>query len=74
MVGQYFGKNGRMNELTIIEALGIIRKRAQWMRQEGESDIRSIIYLVDGLMADITKGKSREEILSDFEEEEEDEE
>ena len=74
MVGQYFGKNGRMNELTIIEALGIIRKRAQWMRQEGESDMRSIIYLVDGLMADITKGKSREEILSDFEEEEEDEE
>ena len=74
MVGQYFGKNGRMNELTIIEALGIIRKRAQWMRQEGESDMRSIIYLVDGLMADITKGKSREEILSDFEEDEEDEE
>jgi ubiquitin C-terminal hydrolase len=63
-----------MNELTIIEALGIIRKRAQWMRQEGESDIRSIIYLVDGLMTDITKGKSREEILSDFEEEEEEDE
>jgi ubiquitin C-terminal hydrolase len=63
-----------MNELTIIEALGIIRNRAQWMRQEGESDMRSIIYLVDGLMADITKGKSREEILSDFEEEEEEDE
>jgi hypothetical protein len=44
------------------------------MRQEGESDIRSIIYLVDGLMTDITKGKSREEILSDFEEEEEEDE
>ena len=63
-----------MNELTIIEALGIIRKRAQWMRQEGESDMRSIIYLVDGLITDITKGKSREEILSDFEEEEEEDE
>lgn len=60
-----------MNELTIIEALGIIRKRAQWMRREGESDMRSIIYLVDGLMADIIKGKSREEILSEFEEEDE---
>ena len=59
-----------MNEL-IIDVLNIIRKRAQWMRKEGESDMRSIIYLVDGLKADIVNGKSREEILSEFVEEDE---
>ena len=59
-----------MNEL-IIDVLNIIRKRAQWMRKEGESDMRSIIYLVDGLKADIVNGKSREEILSEFGEEDE---
>ena len=47
-----------MNELTI-DVLNIIRKRAQCMREEGESDMRSIIYLVDGLKADIVNGKSR---------------
>lgn len=57
-----------MNELTI-DVLNIIRNRAQWMREEGESDMRSIIYLVDGLKADIVNGKSIEEILSEFEEE-----
>lgn len=60
-----------MNELTNIDVLNIIRKRAQWMREEGESDMRSIIYLVDGLKNDIAKGKSREEILDKFEEENE---
>lgn len=59
------------NELTNIEALEIVRKRAQYMRSEGESDMRSIIYLVDALKSDIIKGMSREEILSKIEEGEE---
>ena len=70
MDGQYLGEDVCMNELTI-DVLNIIRKRAQWMREEGESDMRSIIYLVDGLKADIVNGKPREEILSEFEEEDE---
>ena len=50
--------------MNAIEALVIIRKRAQWMRQEGESDIRSIIWLIDGIIQDIQAGKSTEEIMA----------
>ena len=50
--------------MNYIEILKIIRKQAQWMREEGESDMRSIIWLVDGLMRDIEAGKSTEEIMA----------
>ena len=50
--------------MNAIEALVIIRERAQWMREEGESDMRSIIWLIDGIIRDIQAGKSAEQITA----------
>ena len=57
--------------MNAIEALDIVRKRAQWMREEGESDMRSILYLINGLMRDIESGKTREQIMNEYADEEE---
>lgn len=54
--------------LTAEDVISIVLKRAQSMREEGESDLRSIIYLCNGLRNDM-KTKSREEILSEMDEE-----
>ena len=59
--------------LTIDDVLKLVWDRAQWCRENGESDMRSIIYLVDSIRNDIKANKSREEILADCEEEDEDE-
>lgn len=59
--------------MNAIEALKIIRTRAQWMREEGESDMRSIIWLTNALIKDIEAGKSTEEIIAEYTDEEEDE-
>ena len=56
--------------MTAIEALHIILDRAQYLRSEGESDMRSIIYLASGLIRDIEAGKSTEEIMQNFNEDE----
>ena len=60
-----------MNKLTAEDVLDIVLKRARWMREEGESDIRSIIWLCNGLKTDIDAGKTREAILSELQEDEE---
>ena len=60
-----------MNKLTAQDVLDIVLKRARWMREEGESDIRSIIWLCNGLKTDIASGKTREDILSELQEDEE---
>jgi len=57
--------------MNAIEALDIVRKRAQWMREEGESDMRSILYLINGLMRDIESGKTTEQIMNEYADEEE---
>lgn len=56
--------------MTAIEALHIVLERAQYLRSEGESDMRSIIYLASSLIRDIEAGKSTEEIMQDFNEDE----
>lgn len=58
-----------MSDLTVVDALKMVRQRAQWCRQEGESDMRIIIYLTDYLMDCIDKGKSGEEIMEEWEDE-----
>ena len=60
-----------MTILTAQEVLDTVLKRARWMREEGESDIRSIIWLCNGLKTDIDAGKTREDILSELQEDEE---
>lgn len=57
--------------MTAIQALHIIIDRARYMRSEGESDMRSIIYLASGLIRDIEAGKSAEEIMAEYNEDEE---
>jgi hypothetical protein len=52
--------------MNAVEALKIIRDRARTMREDGESDLRNIIWLVDGLIRDIEAGKTKEEIMADF--------
>lgn len=57
--------------MTAVQALQIILDEAQWMRREGETDMRSIIYLARGLISDIEEGKSAEEIMAKYDEDEE---
>ena len=57
--------------MTAVQALQIILDQAQWMRREGEIDMRSIIYLARGLISDIEEGKSAEEIMAKYDEDEE---
>ena len=59
-----------MSEITAVEALELVRNRAQWCRERGESDMRSIIWMVDAILKKVSEGKSAEEIkeyLSDDE-------
>jgi hypothetical protein len=60
-----------MNKLTAEDVIDLVIKSAQSMREEGESDLRSIIWLCSGLLSDINAGKTREAILSELEEDEE---
>lgn len=55
-----------MSELTVSDALTIIRDRAQWCREEGESDMRNILYTIDSLNTQIKDGKGRDEIIAYF--------
>jgi len=59
--------------MNAIEALNIVLDRAQWMRSEGESDMRSMIWLISGLINDIKAGKSTEEIMASYADEDADE-
>ena len=61
-----------MSELTVNDVLTIIHDRAQWCRENGESDMRNILSTIRALYRDIADGKSREEILAEWEDEEED--
>ena len=60
-----------MDKLTAEDVIDLVLKRARSMREEGESDLRSIIYLCSGLRADMKSGKTRESILAEMEEDEE---
>lgn len=60
-----------MNEFTAIDVLKIIEQRAQFCRKNGESDMRNILDLVRFLRQGISSGKSREQIINEFVEDEE---
>ena len=61
-----------MKQLTAIDVLSLVRKQAQAMRENGESDMRSIIYVADYLIKCVEEGKDRDVIIEEFKEEEED--
>lgn len=60
-----------MDEFAAIDVLKIIEQRAQSCREDGESDMRNIIDLVRFLRREISSGKSREQIINEFIEDEE---
>jgi hypothetical protein len=60
-----------MDKLTADDVIDLVIKRAQSMREEGESDLRSIIWLCSGLRSDMVAGKTRETIMSEFEDDDE---
>lgn len=57
-----------MNELSANDALDLIRSLAQHFREEGETDMRGILNGVRVIKEQIAAGKSREEIIDLFNE------
>jgi hypothetical protein len=58
-----------MKQLTAIDVLLLIQQRAQNMRENGEADMRSIIWVADYLIKCAQEGKDRNIVISEFEEE-----
>ena len=59
-----------MTELTAKDVLKLVSERAQWCRENGESDMRNILNTTRTIGASIDKGMSREEILAEYVDEE----
>jgi hypothetical protein len=53
-----------MDQLTAHDVLNLITARAQWCRENGESDMRNILNTARLIKTMLEEGKSREEILS----------
>lgn len=62
-----------MNELTAHDVLKLLTDRAQWCRENGESDMRNILNTARHIKTMLADGKSREEILADFADDESEE-
>lgn len=58
-----------MNDLTAFDAIKILSDRAQYCRENGDSDMRNILNTAHFLKRMISEGKSRDEILKEFSEE-----
>lgn len=53
-----------MDQLTVDDALKLLADRAQWCRENGESDMRSILNTARGIKSMIAEGQGREEIMT----------
>lgn len=58
-------------QLSAVNALYLVQKRCQWMRENGEHDMRSVIYMIAGIIRDIEAGKPSDEIIAYWAEDEE---
>lgn len=56
-----------MNQLTVNDALNLVVDCANRCRENGDSDMRTIINVVRAIRAEIAGGKTRTEILAHFE-------
>ena len=61
-----------MSEFTVLDAINVLAGKAQWCRENGESDMRNILHTASALRRMISEGKSRDEIMQYFHEDEED--
>ena len=59
-----------MDKEETIELLRAVTARARWMREEGESDMRSIIDMVSSMISALQEGKSVDEILGEYDDNE----
>ena len=59
-----------MDKEETIELLRVVTARARWMREEGESDMRSIIDMVSSMISALHQGKSVDEILGEYDDNE----
>ena len=55
-----------MNQLTVSDVLQLISARAQWCRENGESDMRNILNTVRAIKSLMDEGKTRTEVLAYF--------
>ena len=55
-----------MDELTVDDALKLLADCAQRCRENGDSDMRTILNTVRGIKSMIAEGKSRAEILESW--------
>ena len=61
-----------MSDITVSDAIKILAGKAQWCRENGESDMRNILNAANMLRRMIAEGKSREEIVQAFSSDDED--
>jgi len=55
--------------VTAEEVLSILHKFVQWCRENGESDMRSVLGCIRGLQCDLREGKTAAQIHQELEEE-----
>lgn len=61
------------NQLTAMDVVDLFEEKAQWCREEGESDMRYITNMANTIRSKLDKGKTRDEILAYFAPDDEDE-
>lgn len=59
-----------MEQLTAIDVLRLMQHQVQIMRDSGEADLRSLILNASYLIKCVKEGKDREIVISEFEEDE----
>lgn len=53
-----------MDQLTAQDVLKLVADRAQWCRENGESDMRNILNTTRIIKTMLDEGKTRDEILA----------
>ena len=61
-----------MEQITAVDVLKIVSDRAQWCRENGDSDMRNILNTTRAIRSMIDGGKTRDEILANFSNDDED--
>jgi sigma54-dependent transcription regulator len=59
-------------QLNAADVLKLVFDRAQWCRENGESDMRNILHFVRSIRSLVAEGKTREEVLAYFADDDED--
>lgn len=55
-----------IEQISAVDVLKLVNDRAQWCRENGESDMRNILNTTREIKSMIDSGKTRDEILAAF--------